>query len=211
MADAVEESLELSRKRLLDNIISNSPSFYYNSMSNNTKERMVKEGLLKQLKELFDALNHEFKDVKFQYTFGCLLANNNEFHPMEFSLYNDEYMDDEDDFDGIYAQERFEERFFERPLNEIDIKIEFYWERVCSLGCKHLTKRFYVTNMTRLLDILTFWSLRPPVRTLVYQYIPDFFYDPRPIQELIRPAKPKKDAPKTRGRKPQGSSCKRAK
>ena len=179
MADAVEESLNAQQTRLLDDLIKHDQSFYYGNASNAIKECIFKEGFLKKLKNFIAALNEEFKDVHFEYSWPekpCRLDS--EMQKVCSQVYDDDYTDDDDDFYSLYDGKNKDFRFIESPLQEVDVQLTYYWERRCNLGCKHRTKRFYIMNMPKMLDILTFWDLKPPIRVLVKEYIPDFFYDP---------------------------------
>ncbi len=181
MADAVEESLREQKTRLLNDLLAHNQSFYYQNASNEIKECILKEGILKKLKEFIITLNTEFKDVHFEYDWVKLPGYlNNQMQHVVSQVYDDDYTDDldEDDWDNMYDQRHDDSAFFRGDIQHMDIQLTYYWERRCNLGCKHRTKRFYIMNMPKMLDILTFWDLKPPIRTLVKEYIPDFFYDP---------------------------------
>jgi hypothetical protein len=190
MADAVEEALNAINNRLYDNIIGGDFNSYINSMSLSTKERMVKDNLIGQTREFFNKLNSEFSDVKFMYFWGmgpCLL--NSQMERVYTALYNEDYAEDSyNDFDGMYEREGDMEYFYNTALTEINVRIEYYWDRVCSLGCRHRTKRFYIVNIPKLLDFIGYVKVGMPVRTFVKEFIPDFFYDPmQPPKKRGRP------------------------
>jgi hypothetical protein len=180
MADAVEESLKEQKARLLNDLLRHDQSFYYQNVSNEIKECIFKEGFLKKLIDFILALNEEFEDVHFEYSWPDKLCRlNSEMQKVCDQIYDDEYTEDDDDYYSLYEEKRNKDyHFMCTPIQEVDIQLTYYWERKCNLGCKHRTKRFYVMNLPKMLDILTFWDLRPPIRTLVKEYIPDFFYDP---------------------------------
>lgn len=181
MGNAVEDSLKEQKARLLNDLLRHDQSFYYQNASNEVKECIFKEGFLKKLKEFIIVLNTEFKDVHFEYTWPdkqCRLDG--QMQKVCAHVYDEQYTEDDedDDWNSMYDDRNKDYHFMRTPLQEVDIQLTYYWERRCNLGCNHRTKRFYIMNMPRMLDILTFWDLRPPIRTLVKEYIPDFFYDP---------------------------------
>lgn len=180
MADAVEEALNGIQNRLYDNIIGGEFNYFISNMSLSTKERMVKDNLIGQTREFFNKLNSEFKDVRFMYFWGmgpCLL--NSDMHRVCTGRYNEDYSEDSyNGFEDMYDREGDTEYFYQTSLTEITIRIEYYWERVCSLGCRHRTKRFYIINIPKLLDFIGYLKVGMPVRTFVNEFIPDFFYDP---------------------------------
>lgn len=179
MGDAVEDSLKEQKARLLNDLLRHDQSFYYQNASNEIKECLFKEGFLKKLKDFITALNSEFKDVHFEYSWPdkpCRLDG--QMQKVCSQVYEEQYTDEDDEWDSMYEEINKDYHFMRTPLQEVDIQLTYYWERHCNLGCKHRTKRFYIMNMPKMLDILTFWDLKPPIRTLVKEYIPDFFYDP---------------------------------
>jgi hypothetical protein len=180
MVDAVEEALNQIQDRLYDNIIGGEFNSFISNMSSSTKERMVKDNIIGQTREFFNKLNSEFEDIRFMYFWGmgpCLL--NSEMHRVYTDRYNEDYAEDSyNDFDAMYDREGDTEYFYQTPLTEITIRVEYYWERVCSLGCRHRTKRFYLFNIPKLLDFIGYLKVGMPVRTFVKEFIPDFFYDP---------------------------------
>jgi len=192
MADAVEESLREQKSRLLNDLLAHDQKFYYQNASNEIKECILKEGILKKLKAFIEALNLEFKDVHFEYEWTRPQYLNNQMQHVVSAVYDDDYNqdDDEDEWDDMYSEGNDDHAFFRGDIQTIDIQLTYYWERRCNLGCKHRTKRFYIMNMPKMLDILTFWDLKPPIRTLVKEYIPDFFYDP--TQPPAKRGRPKK-------------------
>lgn len=179
MADAVEESLRERNQRLLDDLLRHDQSFYYNNCSIELKERIFKEGILKKLKEFIKSLNEEFKDVHFEYHWVDKPFHlDSQMHKCCGQVYDQEYTDEDNQWNSMYEGNNMDFHFMRTPLQEINLQITYYWERTCNLKCKHRTKRFYIINMPKILDILTFWDLKPPIRLLVNKYIPDFFYDP---------------------------------
>lgn len=191
MADAVEESLKEQKARLLNDLLKHDQSFYYQNVSNEIKECIFKEGFLKKLKDFIIALNAEFKDVHFEYSWPDKCGRlDGQMHRVCDQIYDEQYTDDdEDEYYSLYEEKHNKDYHFMRtPIQDVDIQLTYYWERTCNLGCKHRTKRFYIMNMPKMLDILTFWDLKPPIRTLVKEYIPDFFYDPtQPPKKRGRP------------------------
>jgi hypothetical protein len=191
MADAVEDSLKAQKSRLLNDLLQHDQSFYFHNASNEIKECLLKEGILKKLKDFISALNTEFKDVHFEYSWpeACNRLDSN-MHKVCSQIYDEQYTDEDDEWDSMYEDKNKDYHFMRTPIQEVDIQLTYYWERRCNLGCKHRTKRFYIMNMPKMLDILTFWDLKPPIRTLVKEYIPDFFYDP--TQPPVKRGRPKK-------------------
>lgn len=183
MANEVEDTLNQIQNRLYDNVIGGDFNGFIKNMSLSTKERMVKDNLLGQAREFFNKLNSEFKDVRFMYFWGigpCLL--NSQMHRIYTDRYNEDYAEDShNDFDGMYDHEADTECFYSTPLSEITIKIEYYWERICSIGCRHRTKRFYIVNIPKLIDFIGYLKIGMPVRNFVKEFIPDFFYDPMEV------------------------------
>lgn len=178
--DEIEKSLQEQKRRLLNDIMAHEQNFYIQNMSTEVQETMVKEGILIKLRKMIDDLDDAFPDVTFSYVWGLGGYNFNQEMNKVVGGYNrmDPAYDDDDDDDY----------FFRTDLSEAVIKIKYVWLQTCDLGCVHRTERFYIMNMPKLLDMLTFHSLQPPVKT-IKQFIPDFFYDLSDIQE-IKPAKP---------------------
>jgi hypothetical protein len=159
-------------ERLLDNIIIHDQEFFLKNMSPTTKEMVLKDGVLKRLKGLLHDLNKEFKDVRFKYSVLNPIHSPYENGCFVKFVYGKDEEIDEEEFSGD------DEAFYETDLQEMTLKIDYLWDRVCSLGCLHTFKKFHIFNFAKLLDILTYWSLGKPVRALVKEHIPDFFYDP---------------------------------
>lgn len=179
MADTIEGIVQEQRARLLSDIMKSDLQYFTETASNDTKERMIKEGILNRLNALIVALNNEFEDVHFQYNWVQPHAykNTKEGHSCSRDVFNRDFLDDidEDEWGTMYDERYTDHQFFDKPLNEIDIQFTYFWERTCNLGCKHRTRRFYITNFVKLLDILTLYSLNAPIRSIVEIYIPDFF------------------------------------
>jgi hypothetical protein len=183
MADAIDDVIDQQTNRLLDNIIGSNINLFVDHMSIKTKDYLVKDYIDKQVKNMIDKLNTEFIDVKFSYDWVYL----------EHYTYNCDEVSNEtfeyDDFEHI--QHLGEEPVLdEYDLRQIGLKIYFYWNRVCSLGCQHLTKRYLLINIPKVIDFTSYIRLGMPVRTFVKEFIPDFFYDPtKPSAKKGRPRK----------------------
>jgi hypothetical protein len=191
MADArlgaAEEVINQITNRLYDNLLGQEKEIieFVKNASIVTKERLVKDNILKKTNKFIEALNNEFKDVKFicKWSFGTSMLNH-EMHRYDSDLYNQEYLEEEDDF---YSDPDID-YFYETALTDLTIKIEYYWERICSLGCKHRTKRFMIMNIPKLIDFIEYIHIGMPARTFVKEFIPDFFYDPtQPPKKRGRP------------------------
>lgn len=213
MADSeIESSIKEQHSRLLDDIIAYNPKLYHSSMTLATKERVVKEGILEGLYDLLEGLNKHFSDVKFNYQWNPLIFHSHDGFPKYNESWDltieDEGYYDKDDYD---IDENEDSDFLNMPLNDNNLKIDYWWYRTCSLGCKHITKRYYIVNIAKLLDLIAFWRLQQDPIIFVREFLPDFFYDPRPIQELYRPTEPEFEyiKPKKRGRprKLPNNSC----
>ena len=138
-------------------------------------------------------MNKEFKDVHFQYKWNADLTGRNSFnsHPATWDIYDNDYQDDHEDFDDEYKKSTNEDYFLKTDFSELIVTIEYYWERTCSLGCKHKTKRFKIINAPKLLDILTFFRVGAPARVVIKEHFTDFFYDPI-ASTPVTPAKTRK-------------------
>lgn len=190
MADAIEEALRDIGNRLCDNIIGDNFKGFSNSMTLETKQRVIKDYYIELTKQFFDALNKEFHDVKFRYKWNCGIHQlDSEMRRITSDVYNEDYTSDNYDFDDLYNEDNNIGIFYSSSLQEINIKIEYFWERTCSLGCLHSQKRFYIVNLPKLVDLIAYYKVGMPIRSLVKDFIPDFFYDPT-----------EKAAPKKRGR-----------
>lgn len=183
MADSVE-ALENIAHRLYENILGPDAKDLLEGVSLETKEKIVKDKFLDQTSSLFKALNNEFKDVRFTYQWSSdAKATYTSYLDCKFNdfLKRDYYdcdITDLDHLEELDQPDKASDSFYEIPLNQIDVKISYYWERKCSLGCLHTRKRFYFTNLVKMLDMVTYYKIGMPIRTIVKQFIPDFFYDP---------------------------------
>ena len=194
LADSINQVLDEIQNRLYDNYIGGEHKGIMKNVSMTTKDRVVKDNIVKDFKDFIDKLNAEFSDVKFLYQWNAgRIMLNSEMQRIHSDVYNKEYTDDCYDFHEMDERSTDVEYFYATPLQEITVKIDYYWERRCSLGCLHRTKRFWIVNLPRIIDLSAYLKVGMPVRTLVKEFIPDFFYDPTVI-------KPKRGRPK--------SSCK---
>lgn len=190
MADTIEDSIKASQTRLLDDLLAHEPKFYFNNASNHLKESLIKEGVVKKLKVFIEALNLEFKDVHFKFSWGVRSDLNQEMKPFLYDAYDKDFMEENYGFDDVYDKDDHSDYFYRTPIGEIDFRLDYFWERKCSLGCMHKTNRFYITNMPKLMDILAWYKSGMPIRTLVKEFIPDFFYDPTVIP--VKRGRPRK-------------------
>ena len=174
LADSIDNILEEHKSRLLDNIMGNEASNFLKGISITTKDMIVKDHIMRKIKKSFDVLNEEFKDVKFDYNW--IQFDRYQYKDSEIS--NEEYTDDEHDLDKLYSLSRDQSLFYHNDLHEIYMKFYYYWQRKCSLGCQHVTKRFMIINMPKILGFTSNMEMGMPVRTLVKEFIPDFYYDP---------------------------------
>lgn len=183
MAHEVDEIIDKQTIRLLDNIIGNDINLFLDNMSIRTKDFLVKDYIDRQVKNMIAMLNTEFKDVKFNY--GWVYLEHYTYSCDEVSNVTFDYDDPE------HIQHLGEEPVFEEyDLRQIGLKIYFYWDRICSLGCRHLTKRYLLINIPKVIDFTSYIRLGMPVRTFVKEFIPDFFYDPtQPPKKRGRPKK----------------------
>lgn len=180
LADDVDYNSIVSNQanRLLDNIIGD-PKEIFTEMDLYTKECVLKDYLKKQVNKFFETLNKEFPDVKFQYQWIHLDPYQS--HYFEH-VSNTEYTDDSYDFGHFFYNDTGEDRFYGTNMQFIGMRIDYFWERRCSLKCKHLTKRFTIINMPKVLDFVSWIRVGMPVRQFVKDFIPDFFYDPTEIR-----------------------------
>lgn len=184
--DGIDEIVQEAANRLIDNIMGSDDQLIFQEMSYSTKERVLKDHLTIKIRNFFNSLNDEFKDVYFQYAWIHLDPYQSSYHEVS----NEEYTDDEHNIDDLYNYSPDNMKFYEVPLSQIGMKIEYIWKRHCSLGHQHRTKRFQIVNMPKVLDALGYIRLGMPVRTWVKEFIPDFFYDP--MKQPAKRGRPKK-------------------
>jgi hypothetical protein len=104
--------------------------------------------------------------------------------------YDDDRSDDRDDYYTGDNDDLDDYHLYDNELSEIMLVLRYYWKRKCSLGCVHKTKRFRILTLPKLLELLAYRNLKQPIRKILEDFLPDFFYDPRPIQEIIPPPLP---------------------
>jgi hypothetical protein len=189
--DECDDVLENQRKCLIDQIVGKDLQYFFDSSSVNAKERVAKECIHKQVCGLTEALNVEFLDVRFVSKWGYkAYSQNANGHAVVTDLYDDDYSDDVDTW-SLDENPR-KDYFMEADLNTMCLTLYYYWERTCSLGCKHRTKRFRVISMPTLLTLLAYYRLGKPIRAIIADYIPDFFYDPLNPPKKKKLGRPKK-------------------
>ena len=175
-------------RALIDNIIKTDPEFFKNAVCLDTKERMVKEGLLRSVREIIQDLNDSYPDIKFRYKWGVdYYRTNEQFHPLVGDLYDEDYNSDMEDFDGVLDIDEELDALWETPLIALGLKITYFWSRRCSLGCDHLTKRFRVMYLPTLISLIAGHRIKLPVSVLVNEYLPDVFDVPK--KKTKRPRK----------------------
>ena len=167
---SAQDAFERIQKRLCENIIGGNHKEFLEKASLKTLQLIVKDKVLQDVKDLIFALNNEFSDVTFTYIWR--------FSDRDQRIWNADY--NEEDFEDMDQFEASDEYFYDTDLDKIDIKINYYWKRTCSLGCNHSHKRFYIFNILKILDMTAYHKTGMPVRKLVKEFIPDFFYDPMP-------------------------------
>ena len=178
------------RRRLIENIIASDLKYHMENSTTTTKERILKDSILQSLKKLVEALNLEYKDVHFQGNWfkgnGCW-RETDQGRPLCSDVYDLDFSDDRDDFNDLYNNDDYDDAdlFYRTDFQDLGFKLEYFWERRCDIGCQHRTKRFMMISIPKLVEMISFWRLDPPVALFVKQYIPDFFYEP-----VIKPIVP---------------------
>ncbi len=187
------------RDDLINQIFASDSKEYTNKLTTDAKELTIKKVLSDKIVEIIHALNLAFLDVHFRAVYGYDTTGKcteDTFHVLVNDVYDSDANDDDPRaFNRFYYedQDTGDEYLSVTPLQDILLKVEYYWERNCSLGCRHRTKRFHIFSLAKILEIVQYWSLEPrTVRTLVKEYIPDFFYDPM-VQPKKKRGRPRKD------------------
>ncbi len=187
MADSIQDSINESTERLLDNIVGG--KYDLKDLTLGTKERIVKDKLISDIKHLFQELNKCLDDVQFDWVIDLKdWGLNSQMQKVMWGRTRDEYFSDEDDLDTIYPMQEYDDLFYSTSLQEIDFRINYYWKRKCSLGHYHVKHKFYVCNMPKVIDMIGYQKMGMPIKEIIKLFFKDFFYDPT----LEKPAKKKR-------------------
>jgi len=171
--DSSDEIKEI-HNRLLDDLLAGNEQSYIKNGSIETKETLLKENVLVNLKNFMRDLNVHFgfhqKDVEVVFNYEWLkgLGLNGDMQPRSTCVYNETYFE----YD---IKEKKDYLFLERQINTTDIQINCYIIRKCNLGCKHKTHKFYITNAVRLLDILAFWKTKTPIKDIMEMFLSEIY------------------------------------
>ncbi len=185
------------RTVLINNIYDNYGKFLANDLSVDLKEDILKDNINKNIESFINELNRTFNDVVFFHKWGfCVKGSSHNGHAIIADEYDKDHNEEQDGFKDLYEydpyDEYFKDYFSETDLKDLELKITYFWQRRCSLKCKHSTKRFRILTMPKILELLSYYHLGKPIRSLVSDYIPDFFYNP--MIEKRKPGRPKKQA-----------------
>ena len=163
-----EEMPADSASILLDNIYYGHQAFFLSAMTDATKDHMIKDGLISCAMDFVKAMNAEFEDVSFKFKWVRLHQHQDYSHKQ----YDKQYIDEDDYLDVDY--ERY--TYYELPLEELGLEIEYTWKRTCSMGHAHYQKRYHLYSSPQWLTMMSHWKLRPTTRDFMREYIHDFFY-----------------------------------
>lgn len=155
---------------LLNHLYISHQKYFVESMSDETKSRMIKDGLIKCAIDIIGTINKCFPDVKFDVAWQRL-------HPFQSycpATYDKRWCDDED---YIEITQEDLERYYALPIEELGLEIQYTWERKCSLGHTHFQRRYHLFSSPQWLGMMSHWRLGPDPKAFVKEYFPDFFYE----------------------------------
>lgn len=162
---------------LIDNLMLTFGKEFYANLSPSLKERIFKESLANRLRILVNCLSCHYPDVRFY--FRWYVGGQADFFKDDqlfLRNFDHDIADDDESWEDDPSDSEHIERLYDHDISQIHLGLFFQWTRVCNIGHRHRTTRYYYYSMPKITELLAAWLLNPDHKEFVKMYVPNFFY-----------------------------------